>query len=344
MKKQRRKKPKQEPSDLGPLAWLAGVTSFGLDCQTPRPPFPKIHESRFLGLDARRKGYTIDPGRPLEKIELIAAVPGRHGPAEILTQRHRGVLKRCFKPEGSERLIPYLEEVLLPDPAALSQHLTSWPPRPIMPTDPDSDSGGLPWYVQETVERGMEDYWPNQEGAEQIVGDLLEVQFMVRLSFLSHIWRLNQHPGEAWNAEKYLSFTIDRITEYCTGDLITKRRLGVMTRLFAPDNLDVFRGDRDAMLIIMGRIESLIWRLRAPVFPRFANPNLIWVGAGYPGIIWAEVLNAFLHDRASWPLLRCCGFCGRFWVVAPRKKGRKEEYCSVNCQKKFNERGSSDAP
>ncbi len=328
MKKRGQNKPKQELSDGGPLAWLAGFTSFGLDSRTPRPPFPKILECRSLGLDARRKGYAIDMERPYE-IQPFPADPDHYGHAEILVQRYRGVAKRCIRIEGREELVPLPgrpEEEPGLDYAALSSFLAEWPARSIIQDhQPSADNANIPWHA-----RG-----PNGPG---VVKGMLHVQQFVRSSFLDMIWTREQYPEADPDVDWRLKWTIFCILRYCVAGENDVSRL---IPAFGPFNPVL---DRDAMLIGAAAVEQIVWKLRADVLP-IPHPrslDLLWLGGGFPAIIWAEVLNAFQYDRASWPLLRCCGWCGRHWVAIPNKRGRPAEFCDDHCRRRFNDYGSSD--
>lgn len=314
------------PVPAGALTWLASFANLGLDDDQPRPPIVRLMQggsgSRFLGAHGTERGYWFDPRRPFEMQKGV-------GPRgwDVVTQEWRGVVKRWMRPPGAP------EDCLMPFPPdapgvtfeAVEKFLAASPPRPEMGAAADV----VHWLPMSEQEKGPARFADAQQ-AERVLVGLSRVRDVVRV-YLEALYSLNEIPSPS----PFWRWTVRSLAEsvlvHCTGT--------------DPDPMWMVKippRDRVVLVPLVNWTDADVHEYRARVGRR-TDPGLqpMWTGEAWPAVVWAELLNT--HDAPSaWPLLRCCGWCQRFFLVEPGRVGRPPEFCCDACALKFSARGPLD--
>lgn len=218
--------------------------------------------------------------------------------------------------------------------ALQKQFETRMPVRALMPIHPD----GLHWWV------------PNSEGPvtnDAILQCFGEVQSTAR-SFLETVWYARRGADTfrgrisednvlrgAAKFEEMVQVYVGAVTDVCC-------RPGPCPRPPAPQPLPASADSAQWNLAFIALIYKAVWCNRARVWPtQDRDSSLSFVSDGFPGIIWAEILNVAMA-KPLWASLRVCAWCGRFTIVEARGPGRPREFCSHPCRIRFHDYGPAD--
>jgi len=337
--------------------WLVAFANIGFDDGKPRPAIVKLKHSRFLGLDARQKGYIFDPDREYEVIEDAGTDGG-----DLVKQTYRGVTKHWTRLKvRPDIMVPWLSQ---PEPPLTWGHVLGFtkefPPRSIMhggdcwplwrmfqvekgaeemdvvvPLTPESSAALELWLDEADIEACVAPL--NPQAKEAILHNLHTIRHAVRL-FLESVYTLSAGrdasvtPGVVNSLHACISGTTDAIATVCLSAESPLGRAGTSGTHF--DHIWADRNFQEAY-------ETVVTR-RAPIWMNVTSDlETRYVSDALPGIAWAECMNLF-HDRAAWDLLRMCGWCGRFFMAAAAERGRPREFCSSSCKKRFHDYGPHD--
>jgi hypothetical protein len=239
-------------------------------------------------------------------------------------------------------------------PQALRRFLAEWPPRPALTL---ASRASTPDQVQ-WFRYGVAEHEPTALDRRLFFEDLEIIRNLLRFQLLEPLWVLHvlRPRGEkewkpvsdaeasvhSWNIQCVLRYLVLYCVPY--GDIATRKGEDVET-----DNVAEFW------------VERTVWTNRAPVHLEVRPDGFMhWDAICFPGIIWAEVLNACFtwphlgvvswapnldDDRAPdqrWSRLRCCAWCGRFFQDPPGRDGRPREFCTSHCRAKYHEAGPGD--
>jgi len=337
--------------------WLIAFSNIGFDDGNPRPPTVKFKQSRFLGLDARQRGYALDLDREYEVVEGAGPWGG-----DLVMQKYRGVAKYW------SRLKRGSDTAMLPLPDRPEAPLTwgrllgftkEFPPRPIMPAldcwplwrmfQVEKGAGEMDILIPLTPESSAALEVDEDMGvivvpltsivSEQVLERLLHVRNAARL-FLEAIYTLRSvHATKVDDALVILCYAtihaqVASIAAQCLSDTTSP--------LSRPEAIP--RSFSDDILIRKAYYDTYhsVFVNRAPIWLELMDGlESRYVSDALPGIAWAEIMN-FFYDRPGWDLLRMCGWCGRFFTAPPAERGRPREFCFSSCRKRFHDYGPHD--
>ncbi len=323
--------------DCPASGWLLAFANLGLDDGKPRPPGMEMLGSRFLGLDGRTRGYVKDPKRPYDNI-----IPSPFGEGEVQTQEYRGVTKRwLLHPQlgGGKQLVPWVQVEAPITSSAVEAFYAEWPR--------GFESGKMVWRQRELGDNAL--------GVGEVLERMEDIRDIVRYRLLEPIWylgRLDDKDDLRGLVLAAARAVVQYILEYCVW--------GEEEAFLLADRVPPGRDPRAAaapappfaepMREMIRWIESVIWHNRAPVYLRATTGRWSWDAVGFPGLVWAEALTACFswpdldHGLTDlrWSSLRCCRWCGRFFVLDAGHQGRPKDFCTVRCGKTYHDYGPGD--